>query len=962
MKISYNDDEVDVFHPAVDEALKKYMSTKGLDKKYEIEHHPNIQTVEGIPDFIIKLKNNGKWIFVIEVKRTPNDSKSPEFWIQGRKYVHNNPNWQSGSPPYFMVTNIETSCFLLNRSNTTEQTITQCLLPNGIKEVKTKFGTTQNDENTVQEFSNTIVPKIFELLGQITSQGNAPASAFAQNFNQIMKEFISTQDKLAKQIQKILSRNDSWLKKFGFNNKKEFKRKMEVWRNSHDPQNPKVSIEYFSREFSRDCVFRIFTSLYCKEYFSKENLYQNIIFPTQIKPDNLQIFFENIIKIDFSNIFDLQHINFVPNNMDKTTQEIILKLTQSLNNEMKAAINENAAPDYVLNRIVGEEFLFPRKSLNEEGKVMTDPRLANFITTMCFELTTEIPEIFDPGCGTCNFLSYSYDQIKTKNPRLSHNEILSHLHGCDIDILLGKLGIFGLIMKEPSQINTKTKLDIRLNDFFEITHNDFKKYNIVMMNPPFIRPDNKRTPLDKNSIESKIFRAIKSKSYMNAAPQPNLFFYFIEMATYLLKDNGIASFILPQSFLNNENGKFIKEFLLSNFEILYVVAIPSSFFFQNIDISPCVLVLRKNNNTKNTKIKFIRLKDSKFFDTNVINTMDGNTHNSNLLVKKEKDQKDIRADENWREYILPETKYIEILKNSNKFEKISEKFYAKRGEVGNEGSGSAWFFPWSTKTVAGYKKFGKDFEIQIKNIEKSLMKLGIKNSDQIKNCIFSKKDLEKQQVLGFESQNNIDNYPGFKKFKKKFEGNNNINLPDKWNTNGFVTNAQIIIPTNLRKNLFVNYNPFWNTQKVYFSTNFVMFSDCKLSVKGITKDTLLKFIAGYLNSSFVQIMMEKDANNRESTRKIQTQPIKKIPIPTKLLDDNVDLIKEIAKQFEELQFGLTGEEILGQLNPRYKLDLEVSKLLLKIEPELKKIYKSTEELVTLAEADLKDLVQIRKER
>lgn len=217
-------------------------------------------------------------------------------------------------------------------------------------------------------------------------------------------------------------------------------------------------------------------------------------------------------------------------------------------------------------------------------------------------------------------------------------------------------------------------------------------------------------------------------------------------------------------------------------------------------------------------------------------------------------------------------------------------------------------------------------------------------------------------MLGFESQNNIDNYPEFKKFKKKFENSNDVDLPDKWKTDGFVTNAQIIIPTNLRKNLFVNYNPFWNIQKVYFSTNFVMFYDCILSVKNITKEILLKFIAGYLNSSFVQIMMEKDANNRESTRKIQTQPIKKIPIPTKLLDANVSLIKEIAKQFEKLQFGLTGEEELGPSNPRYKLDLEVSKLLLKIEPELNKTCKSPEELATLAEADLQDLVQIRKER
>ena len=42
MKITYLDDEVDVFHPPVESAVNAYLKNKQLDSVYEIEHHPNM--------------------------------------------------------------------------------------------------------------------------------------------------------------------------------------------------------------------------------------------------------------------------------------------------------------------------------------------------------------------------------------------------------------------------------------------------------------------------------------------------------------------------------------------------------------------------------------------------------------------------------------------------------------------------------------------------------------------------------------------------------------------------------------------------------------------------------------------------------------------------------------------------------------------------------------------------------
>jgi len=56
MRISYDDDEVRVFHEHVKTALDEYMKQQNLCGKYECLHHENLSDVDGIPDFIIKKK------------------------------------------------------------------------------------------------------------------------------------------------------------------------------------------------------------------------------------------------------------------------------------------------------------------------------------------------------------------------------------------------------------------------------------------------------------------------------------------------------------------------------------------------------------------------------------------------------------------------------------------------------------------------------------------------------------------------------------------------------------------------------------------------------------------------------------------------------------------------------------------------------------------------------------------
>ncbi len=127
MKILYNDDEVKVFHPVVEERMNAALHSLNLDNLYEIEHHPNVPWITTIPDFGIKIKWNNKYIFLLEVKRTKRDVNSQRYWNQARWYVVDfNSRWQYWYQPYFWITNIEKTIMFCNK----EWPLTSCIIGN----------------------------------------------------------------------------------------------------------------------------------------------------------------------------------------------------------------------------------------------------------------------------------------------------------------------------------------------------------------------------------------------------------------------------------------------------------------------------------------------------------------------------------------------------------------------------------------------------------------------------------------------------------------------------------------------------------------------------------------------------------------------------------------------------------------------------------------------------------------
>ena len=104
--ISYSDSEVRVFHPICERALNNALSKTGLLSKYEVLHHQHTGTLE--MDFVVKNRLTGKYLCVVEVKRTPADVHSARYQYQAMSYVQSNEG--QNEKPFYVLTNIEYAC------------------------------------------------------------------------------------------------------------------------------------------------------------------------------------------------------------------------------------------------------------------------------------------------------------------------------------------------------------------------------------------------------------------------------------------------------------------------------------------------------------------------------------------------------------------------------------------------------------------------------------------------------------------------------------------------------------------------------------------------------------------------------------------------------------------------------------------------------------------------------------
>lgn len=138
--ISYTDSEVRTFHPLCEKALTQAIAALGLSSIYEAKHHVYTGSLE--MDYVVINKTTGKYLCVIEVKRTPSDVQSTRYQFQAQSYVQS--NMAVTEKPFYIITNLEK--LISFRYDVHKPSVHQQVLEPGLENV-CDFST--DDENSI---------------------------------------------------------------------------------------------------------------------------------------------------------------------------------------------------------------------------------------------------------------------------------------------------------------------------------------------------------------------------------------------------------------------------------------------------------------------------------------------------------------------------------------------------------------------------------------------------------------------------------------------------------------------------------------------------------------------------------------------------------------------------------------------------------------------------------------------
>lgn len=145
--ISYGDSEVRIFHPLCEKALEYALKATGNDTNYKVVHHRYTGALE--MDFAIENIATGKYLCVVEVKRTPADVNSTRYQYQAMSYVQMNAGLTEA--PFYIITNLERA--IAFRYDASKPKVFQQMLQPGIAEIG-DFSSFSSDGDLVKTLGN----------------------------------------------------------------------------------------------------------------------------------------------------------------------------------------------------------------------------------------------------------------------------------------------------------------------------------------------------------------------------------------------------------------------------------------------------------------------------------------------------------------------------------------------------------------------------------------------------------------------------------------------------------------------------------------------------------------------------------------------------------------------------------------------------------------------------------------
>ena len=219
------------------------------------------------------------------------------------------------------------------------------------------------------------------------------------------------------------------------------------------------------------------------------------------------------------------------------------------------------------------------------GAIYTPQRIRNYILEYCFDkiCISKNLKISDLACGCGGFLKDSAEMIHLQTGKTYKQIFQNNIYGIDIqsysirrtEILLSLLAIS---QGEDDNFNFNLWTADTLAFNFKESINDFKGFDIIVGNPPYVcsrrLSDETRTNMQKWSV--------------CRTGHPDLYIPFFQIAVENLKENGMMGYITMNSFIKSLNGRALRDYFKHKSNRIRIIDFRSKQVFEKKSTYTCI--------------------------------------------------------------------------------------------------------------------------------------------------------------------------------------------------------------------------------------------------------------------------------------------------------------------------------------------------------------------------------------
>lgn len=268
------------------------------------------------------------------------------------------------------------------------------------------------------------------------------------------------------------------------------------------------------------------------------------------------------------------------------------------------------------------------------GQHYTDENIVDVINAFCIRKGDAV--VLDPACGSGTFLVRAYYRKSFFSPRLTNQDLIKDLYGCDINPFPAHLATLNLAARSIANEENYPRV-IRRN-FFTVEpekvfceipktskskngHRDHDKVilpslDAIIGNPPYVRYQEIPRLGDKGALRDQtkdyLYQVVeRAWPGIKLSKQSDLHVYFWPVATQFLVEKGTFGFLTSSSWLDAKYGFRLQRWILMNFRIVTIIESVKEPWFEDARIKTCVTILERcsSEHARNSNIvRFVRLK------------------------------------------------------------------------------------------------------------------------------------------------------------------------------------------------------------------------------------------------------------------------------------------------------------------------------------------------------------------